>query len=617
MDAAKFRIWLSCHDTGVITRDFPSKGQDKLYHLESTVQQKEETFQVIIDFWYTIKKVKDSESYEFLLANKKCIVDVEVFKKILDICPRVEGEEFTPVQDNDDTLTFLTDLGYKGLLYKYNMYVDHMHQPWRTLTTIINKCLSGKTASNDRLRKSRIDIILITRRRENQDAKLCHYPDSPKLKFVIIGDDYQEYRLAIPDMMLNNAIKQSESYQMFIKYSTSQIPHKKSRGKGSQGKKTADTLVADVEVSEESNSELTRKRTASRRVVKKKVTISIADNTIPDLDVALELEQEAAYIMQALTESKKTSRRQPCTRGSSEGTGVSPRVPDESIVVPATSSEGTDSEYSEEDQGNDEEVDWIDSNEDEEKKDDTDDDKSIDLEMTDDEETYDEFVHGVEQVNDDEDEEMTNAEVEESGNGDEENIDAEKTDDGKTEEVKDDAKKAELPPTSSSLSPLVPTPIPVTPLVAHVTSLLTPSSVSTIPPVPHQTTTPLPTPPITTDALTITTDIPESDGLSAVQLRVARLEKFMSELKKIDHSARALVTLKSQVPTVVEKYLGSKIGDDLQKVLQRHTADLIHKYSVKPAPESSKIQTLTINLKLESEKSALEILKIKKEQSEK
>ncbi|GJR58202.1 hypothetical protein Tco_1500364 [Tanacetum coccineum] len=91
----------------------------------------------------------------------------------------------------------------------------------------------------------------------------------------------------------------------------------------------------------------------------------------------------------------------------------------------------------------------------------------------------------------------------------------------------------------------------------------------------------------------------------------------MSELKKIDHSARALVTLKSQVPTVVEKYLGSKIGDDLQKVLQRHTADLIHKYSVKPAPESSKIQTLTINLKLESEKSALEILKIKKEQSEK
>ncbi|GKF74392.1 hypothetical protein Tco_0220724, partial [Tanacetum coccineum] len=117
-------------------------------------------------------------------------------------------------------------------------------------------------------------------------------------------------------------------------------------------------------------------------------------------------EQEAVDIMQALKESKKTNKRQPSIRGS--------RVPDESTVVPATSSEGTgkpgvpneekvtseenvilkwgseqESKYSEEDQGDDEEVDWIDSDEDEEKKDDTDDDKSIDLEMID-----DEFIHG-------------------------------------------------------------------------------------------------------------------------------------------------------------------------------------------------------------------------------
>ncbi|GJY05829.1 hypothetical protein Tco_0371769, partial [Tanacetum coccineum] len=52
-------------------------------------------------------------------------------------------------------------------------------------------------------------------------------------------------------------------------------------------------------------------------------------------------------------------------------------------------------------------------------------------------------------------------------------------------------------------------------------------------------------------------------------------------------------------------------------VLRRHTADLIQKYSVKPAPESSKIQTPTINLEQESKKSASEILKIKKEQVEK
>ncbi|GKE69745.1 hypothetical protein Tco_1527817 [Tanacetum coccineum] len=47
--------------------------------------------------------------------------------------------------------------------------------------------------------------------------------------------------------------------------------------------------MSDVEMSEESDSKPARKRTASKRVVKKKVTISVADNIISDPDVALEL----------------------------------------------------------------------------------------------------------------------------------------------------------------------------------------------------------------------------------------------------------------------------------------------------------------------------------------
>ncbi|GKA49042.1 retrovirus-related pol polyprotein from transposon TNT 1-94 [Tanacetum coccineum] len=135
--------------------------------LETTMPQKEKTFQVVIDiiknstcfkaftifadvlkifmqqFWYTIKKVQDTDSYEFFLANKKCIVNAKVFRKILDICPRGEGVNFTNVQDDDIALTFLIDLGYKGLLNRHtNMFMDHMHHPWRTLAAILNKCLS-------------------------------------------------------------------------------------------------------------------------------------------------------------------------------------------------------------------------------------------------------------------------------------------------------------------------------------------------------------------------------------------------------------------------------------------------------------------------------------------
>ncbi|GJV61996.1 hypothetical protein Tco_1468096, partial [Tanacetum coccineum] len=48
---------------------------------------------------------------------------------------------FMDVPDDDTTLTFLIDLGYKGPLYKHtNMFVVHIHQPWENLVLIINKC---------------------------------------------------------------------------------------------------------------------------------------------------------------------------------------------------------------------------------------------------------------------------------------------------------------------------------------------------------------------------------------------------------------------------------------------------------------------------------------------
>nr|GEY66571.1 hypothetical protein [Tanacetum cinerariifolium] len=303
--------------------------------LETTVQQKEETFQ----------KVKDSESYEFKLANKRCVIDAEVLRKVLNICPRNEGEEFTEVQNDEDTLTFLLDLGYKGLLYKYtNMFVDYMYQLWRTLAACINKCLYGKTASNDKLKNSRFDILWGTFYRENVDypdliwediayqidhrkekksrrenmpyprftkviidyfpskhkslkkLKFQHYHTIKddgtvsRLKYVRIREDYQEYGVSIPETMLNVDIIESKSYQRFLLYSTGLIPLKKSRGKGSQGKKTGDIAEENVDVSEESDPEtLFRKKTFRRRVAKKKDTISTADNIVPDPDLALEL----------------------------------------------------------------------------------------------------------------------------------------------------------------------------------------------------------------------------------------------------------------------------------------------------------------------------------------
>ncbi|GKE15352.1 hypothetical protein Tco_1422929 [Tanacetum coccineum] len=120
---------------------------------ETTVPQKEETFQVVIgliknsscfkaftisadvpeifmqQLWYSIKKVQGTDSYEFLYANKKCVVNADVFRTILDIYSRVEDVNFTNVPDDDTTLAFLIKLenvDYPELIWEDLAFkIDH------------------------------------------------------------------------------------------------------------------------------------------------------------------------------------------------------------------------------------------------------------------------------------------------------------------------------------------------------------------------------------------------------------------------------------------------------------------------------------------------------------
>ncbi|GJS77611.1 hypothetical protein Tco_0727492 [Tanacetum coccineum] len=618
--------------------------------LETTVPQKEETFQ---QFWYTIKRVQDTDSYEFILANKKCTVNAEVFRTILNICPRVKGEDFTDVLDDEIVLTFLIDLGYKGPQNRHtNMFIDHMHQS------------------------------------ENVDypeliwEDLAYHIDHKKEKRSR-REDYQEYGHHIPDVMLTDAIKHSESYQMFIKYLTNQIPPKKSRGKESKPEP-----------------EPAKKKTTSRRVVKKKVILSADDNIIfDDPDTALELansigqtkaeEAEAARkvhatharivteyvpefakkksggrttnIIQALKESKKTSKRLPSTGGSNKETSTTQGVLDESIVVSATSSEGNgaklgvldedkditeekvilewgdeqDSEHSDDD-NDDAEKDEKDGDADDEGSDHVSDKQDDDDEDDETESDKDDIYKYKILVRKDEYVEMKDAEVKGSDKGDEEITDAAKEEPEKTLEAKDDTKKSELPSSSSSLSgssgfgdqflklsydsslvsivkdsaaadkipvSVIPeiTNLPPIPEIVTETLVITadPSNqVTLIISIVQQTTTLIPTPTSTTDALTITTIVFESNALTAVELRVAKLEKDMTELKTSDHSYVALVVLQYYVPIVVDSYLDTKVKDVFQKELQKHTADLIHKYSLQHLPELTKNRHQQLNKNL-------------------
>ncbi|GJY84659.1 hypothetical protein Tco_0498685 [Tanacetum coccineum] len=80
--------------------------------------------------------------------------------KHFQIFPRVPGRDFDALPSEEDTISFLRDLGHTRVINSLNdVVIDQMHQPWRTFAALINRSLSGKTSGLDKLRLSRAQIL--------------------------------------------------------------------------------------------------------------------------------------------------------------------------------------------------------------------------------------------------------------------------------------------------------------------------------------------------------------------------------------------------------------------------------------------------------------------------
>nr|GEX00143.1 hypothetical protein [Tanacetum cinerariifolium] len=509
-------------------------------------------------------------------------------------------------------LTFLIELGSKGQLNKLpSMFVDYMHQPWRSLASIINKCLDEKTSSNDRLRKSRMDILWGMFHKKNVDyleliwedfqyqidyrlSKLIRHEIMPyprftkliinhflsqhisltklkhiyiniikddgvlnRLRFVIMGEDFQEYGRAIPDTM----------------------------GKESKGKKAPVTP-------------------------KKKSLIFVDDNIIPELDVALELGKSIIIAKPTGVEEFDESDGKPTNRptrrrrqsDSSKGAGITAEVPDELIgktssegagTVPEVPDEGQgssaakvdakidwgsedDSHQSDEEFVNVDDIPWVSTDEEEKgNKDDDDedeeedDDRRIDIKETRDQAMADADRNVVEKV-----EEEKGDEEEKQANDDQDQKDQVDDDVVGTLITMSQKEKLEVPQSSSSQS-----------MSSNYIILSSPTTTTT----PTPLTTPLPTTLITTPPITPSlpaTEVPDalippSEAFNDVLQRVSTLEKDVKELKQVDHSVVIVESIRSQVPLAVNDFLRSSLGYSLKKLLQKHTKELKQEFKEK------------------------------------
>nr|GEW10260.1 hypothetical protein [Tanacetum cinerariifolium] len=439
----------------------------------------------------------------------------------------------------------------------------------------------------------------------------------PRLKFVAKNKDNQVYDKTIPDNMVFRGIKESTAYKTYFAFSTKKVVPKKAR----KGSKAASQPMKAISVtaSDDSDPEPAKKPTRKRKpasvVIKRTPDVSKKKTLVQsEKHKGVEMLSEAALLEEAQKrKALKLSRRETSfryqTRGSSEGAGSKLEVLNEPKGKSVETSEGAGSKLevlnepkgksveTSEGAGSNQSEDDDDDRKSDDERTKSDDDKSIDLNKTDNEEESqrDEF-----ELYDDVNVEMKDVEPTNEGKGDEEMTDAEKVDvehekinqEVASAQVQDEVQattttalatqkeKTDVPPSSSSRSASSNNVIPE-PIVIKPPKIVTAAPAITIHafiPISQQS-TPIPTT-TTTKATTSTIAVPGFETLSATHLRVSNLEKEVRELKHVDHPTTPLATIRSELPSTVKEYLGTNLGDAVQKVLQRHTAKLIQEHFV-------------------------------------
>nr|GEU50160.1 hypothetical protein [Tanacetum cinerariifolium] len=179
-------------------------------------------------FWTTIKKIENSYAYEFKLDKKKFRVDTEVFREILQICPRILNQYFIEPPSEKELVTFIQELGYSG---KCNMLSeDFMYQADNTKISsvrkeympypIFTKVIINNFISKDNTISMRNMMKLHTAR---DDSLLS------TLKFVSKTQDYQQYGALILDDMINQDMKDCKAYKTYYDFATRKVPPRKAR----------------------------------------------------------------------------------------------------------------------------------------------------------------------------------------------------------------------------------------------------------------------------------------------------------------------------------------------------------------------------------------------------
>ncbi|GJT71207.1 hypothetical protein Tco_1030493 [Tanacetum coccineum] len=94
----------------------------------------------------------------------------DILRDTLDITPSNDNNPFVAPPSSDTVIEYVNTLGYPNTLRNVSaMSVNALYQPWRAVLSMINMCLTGKTARYDRPRHPVLHILWGVIHRSNID----------------------------------------------------------------------------------------------------------------------------------------------------------------------------------------------------------------------------------------------------------------------------------------------------------------------------------------------------------------------------------------------------------------------------------------------------------------
>ncbi|GKD42612.1 hypothetical protein Tco_1267257 [Tanacetum coccineum] len=327
------------------------------------------------EFWVTVSR--HHSSLCFKLNGKIHTVNIDNFRDMLKICPKLPGQEFEEPPLEEEILSFIIDLGHTGeIKFLFDVNVNHMHQPWRSFAAIINKCLCGKTTAlenlvfqmenknskkkNDmyypRFTKVIVDYFMTKDQTIPRRNKMFWHYARDDFMFTTVRviskhQDTQLYCAILPQHLTNQAMLESEAYMTYRAYAT--------------GEKTPKPKSTKKKADSKSSPKMKQSATKSK-----------------GLTVLYEVTFYEADQMKVATKRSKKEFYSSHASGSRDGVDIQSKVPDEQQHTVSGINEGAG-----EDEEENDEHDSADNNDDE------DDDQENHSRETESDDDGDNFVH--------------------------------------------------------------------------------------------------------------------------------------------------------------------------------------------------------------------------------